>query len=432
MDEVSQPEMGDGSSRLAALEDVFSELQRIADRLAQRIGRPVDFDDAHLRLLAHSSHPQQIDAVRLASILNRSAPEAVVAHVRNLDLASAREPVRVAAVPELGMDARLCVPIRSSGTLIGFLWLLDDGKIDAAAIEAAVGAAGEAAELLERVRIARIGLLRRAQPLVLEVLEGERAQSQAALRTLVEEGLLLRADSLQVALLAERHRLLPAAAEHAGAGPEGRAGAAEAEAGDHGGAGEAIGALRRETAPTEAVFALAFDGLLVLSCLDSETFERVLERVLAERLALVAGIAAASDRPGAAALARRRARWAAEAAAGGVRDRALGRWERMGAYRYLSGFEERIGSLRDLEPAMCRLVADAGGQSLLQTLETFLDLAGSASATAASLNLHRSSLYHRLARAEAELGVDLHDGAQRLDMHIALKAARMQGLLDRR
>lgn len=427
MDEVNPPGEGDGPSQLAALEDVFSELQRIADRLAQRIGRPVDFDDAHLRLLAHSSHPQQVDAVRLVSILNRSAPEAVVAYVRRLGLASAREPVRVAAAPELGMEARLCVPIRSGETLIGFLWLLDDGKIDAAAAKAAIVAAGEAAELLERVRIARIGLLRRAQPLVLDVLEGDRARSRAALRGLVEEGLLLRGESLQVALLAERHKLLLAAAKNAGADREG-----DVEPSDHGGAGEAIGVVRRMTAPTEAVFALACDGLLVLSCLDSETFEQVLERVLAERPALVAGMAAASDRPGVAASARRRARWAAEAAACAVDDRRLRRWERMGAYRYLAGLEERVGVLADLEPAMCRLAADAGGRELLHTLEAFLDLAGSASATAARLNLHRSSLYHRLARAEEELGVDLRDGAQRLDIHIALKAARLQGLLDRR
>ncbi len=80
---------------------------------------------------------------------------------------------------------------------------------------------------------------------------------------------------------------------------------------------------------------------------------------------------------------------------------------------------------------MCRLAAEAAGRELLETLESFLDFAGSASATAASLNLHRSSLYHRLARAEEELGIDLHDGAQRLSIHTALKAARMQGLLQR-
>jgi DNA-binding PucR family transcriptional regulator len=102
----------------------------------------------------------------------------------------------------------------------------------------------------------------------------------------------------------------------------------------------------------------------------------------------------------------------------------------MGPYRYLAGLEERVGSLHDLEPAVWRLAGEAGGRELLDTLECFLDLAGSASATAARLNLHRSSLYHRLARAEEALGVNLHDGLQRLDAHLAVKAARAQGLLD--
>lgn len=431
MGDVNPPGEGDGPARLAALEDASSELQRMADRLAQRINRPVDFDDAHLRLLAHSSHPQQIDAVRLASILNRSPPEPVVAHVRRLDLASAWMPIRVAAAPELGMEARLCVPIRSGGTLLGFLWLLDDGKIDAAAIEAASGAAREAAALLERMRLGRIGLLQRAQFLVLDVLEGERQRSQTALRTLVVERLLLRGQGLQVALLADRESLRRSAAQGARSDWSGGAGAVELDSREQAGTGEAIAAVRRMTAPAEAVFALPSDGLLVLSCLSEATVEHVLERVLTELPWLVAGVASTSDLPGAPALARRRARWAAEVAACGEVESALERWERMGPYRYLAGFEDRIGPLCDLEPAMCRLAAEAAGRELLETLESFLDFAGSASATAASLNLHRSSLYHRLARAEEELGIDLHDGAQRLSIHTALKAARMQGLLQR-
>ena len=94
--------------------------------------------------------------------------------------------------------------------------------------------------------------------------------------------------------------------------------------------------------------------------------------------------------------------------------------------------DRRAGPVELLHPRVRELAAEDAGRELLLTLECFLDMAGHAQAVAARLNLHRSSLYHRLARAEAELGIDLHDGLARLDLHLALKLARLSGLLDPR
>ncbi|WP_454859876.1 PucR family transcriptional regulator [Promicromonospora soli] len=66
---------------------------------------------------------------------------------------------------------------------------------------------------------------------------------------------------------------------------------------------------------------------------------------------------------------------------------------------------------------------------LLRTLETYLELAGSAQATAEALHLHRTSLYYRLQRVELLAGTDLKDGAERLALHLALKVARASGRL---
>lgn len=67
--------------------------------------------------------------------------------------------------------------------------------------------------------------------------------------------------------------------------------------------------------------------------------------------------------------------------------------------------------------------------SLLRTLETYLELAGSAQATAEALHLHRTSLYYRLQRVELLAGTDLKDGTERLALHLALKVARASGRL---
>jgi DNA-binding PucR family transcriptional regulator len=48
--------------------------------------------------------------------------------------------------------------------------------------------------------------------------------------------------------------------------------------------------------------------------------------------------------------------------------------------------------------------------------------------TAAKLFLHRTSLYHRLARIEKTAGVRLDNGADRLELHLALKLAKMAGI----
>lgn len=61
---------------------------------------------------------------------------------------------------------------------------------------------------------------------------------------------------------------------------------------------------------------------------------------------------------------------------------------------------------------------------LQQTLEQFLRHGGRKAETARALHLERQSLYHRLARLEQILGVDLNDEHARLALQIALRAHR--------
>jgi DNA-binding PucR family transcriptional regulator len=63
---------------------------------------------------------------------------------------------------------------------------------------------------------------------------------------------------------------------------------------------------------------------------------------------------------------------------------------------------------------------------LLETLETYLDLAGDVQKVAARLRLHRSSLYYRLDRLTQLVAADLSDGMTRLDLHVALKQRRVR------
>jgi hypothetical protein len=94
----------------------------------------------------------------------------------------------------------------------------------------------------------------------------------------------------------------------------------------------------------------------------------------------------------------------------------ISRWGELGIYRVLATVD-----LTEAHPGARRL---REAPVLARTLETYLDLAGDAAATAARLNLHRTTLYYRLRRIEELTGADLRDGEARLGLHLALKSAR--------
>ena len=66
-------------------------------------------------------------------------------------------------------------------------------------------------------------------------------------------------------------------------------------------------------------------------------------------------------------------------------------------------------------------------ESLVATLETYLDAAGDAAAVAETMSIHRTTLYYRLGRIQKITGADLSDGEQRLALHAGLKLVRLAG-----
>jgi len=78
--------------------------------------------------------------------------------------------------------------------------------------------------------------------------------------------------------------------------------------------------------------------------------------------------------------------------------------------------------------AILELLRLIGGEDdLAGTVETYLDLGCDAKRTAERLRLHRGTLYYRLAKAVRLTGADLHDGNDRLALHLGFKLARLNG-----
>ena len=93
------------------------EVQVLVEELSAQLGRSVLVDDASLRLVAYSPTYGTEDEVRRTAILTRETPRVIRDVHFSQGIATAGGPVQTAARPDLGLQSRVCVPIRCEGTL---------------------------------------------------------------------------------------------------------------------------------------------------------------------------------------------------------------------------------------------------------------------------------------------------------------------------
>lgn len=368
-------------------------LQEIVDSLSLSLGRPVLIDDAELRPLAYSTQFGELDAVRTASILGRLAPDDARVALFAEGIRTATGPVHIPARPEIGMRARVCIPLVGAGRRLGYLWLFEEPAVDADELRLARAAAAEAAALVGPDADAQLIRRRHEQQLVTALLSADPVQAEAAAQDLEGEHYLpLRPLRAWVA---------------APASPAGEEWSAEA-----------LDRLRARLAAKQALCA-ELDGRLV--CLAGERGSNaVLEALgaLASPRALV-GQGDAVETLREAGTSYRRALAALRVAA--HEESGTASWDGLGVERVVTALPD--AALDDLPEGLRRLLA--GDQSLVRTLEAYLDHAGDVKRTAAALSLHRGGLYYRLRRIEEVAGVNLHDGEDRLLCHLALRLARL-------
>ena len=103
-------------------------------------------------------------------------------------------------------------------------------------------------------------------------------------------------------------------------------------------------------------------------------------------------------------------------------------WDGLGAYRLLARAAETPHARELIHPGLPKLFALQSKESLVQTLEAYLDNGCDTKLTAEALFLHRASLYYRLQRIEAITSTSLKSGADRLALHSGLKLARLVGI----
>jgi hypothetical protein len=198
-----------------------TDLFALADSLAEATGGAVIIEDRLSRVLAYSRLHQDADAARVATILERQAPETLRAFfdARGVytHLAGSDEPLFVTQDADHGMTGRMVVAVRSGRELMGSVWVACIAPLAGDALTALADGARIVALHLLRSR-ASADLERQVESeLVIRLLEGTADAATAASRLGLPHA-LLRVIAVQAFIGAERDAALLLAFERATTG----------------------------------------------------------------------------------------------------------------------------------------------------------------------------------------------------------------------
>lgn len=372
----------------------MADLQELVDDLAAEIGRPISVEDRRWRLLAHSAHDGEIDAVRRTTILARAAPPAVASWLESLGVLRAAGLTAVPANAGLGMAARVCVPVRHGDVLLGFVWVVVAERPLAADEEAALL---RAAQTVQEVLWARRTQQDEQAHLVRTLLEDDDAA--AARHAALELGALLRVgDGAPVAVAV-----------------------ADADV------GEDVGERLRRRWPRGGAVAWVArgGGLVALGALPAQGAAPLAPaQALVDAGAVRAAAGATATGLAGARAALRQAELALLVARAAPDLGAAVCWEALGGWALVADLWDRAGRPGPPEP-VARLLAHRSAPELVEALESVLETAGDMTAAAERLHLHRATLYRRLERVETITGLDCAAGDDRLQLQLGLRLHRL-------
>jgi hypothetical protein len=350
------------------------DLQDLVETAADLLRAPATLEDRDFHLVAHAPHGGVIDPVRTQSILNRRSTDEVRDRFERHGIARATGPVRIPADPDAGLLARLCLPVRWNGVTYGYLWLLDgDGHITDDLAAQAVPLTERAALILARQTRDRDDLGFKLADL-LSTRPDVQAQATSELSEILKP-------PFAVAVLRGADRtplnpwLLP------------RSVLTTLWEGDH------VLVTSPDNAP--------------------HIVERARQILLERNQPTRAGLYTPCDTLQEIREGWLRARTAARAAAPGQTRT----WTSLGALRLLRCADDETLTASAIPPELEPLLQNS---DLTHTARVYLDNAGSVQETARALNIHRQTLYHRLARIESLTNLTLTSGQDRLTLHLAV------------
>ncbi|MCW2757210.1 MAG: PucR family transcriptional regulator [Nocardioidaceae bacterium] len=392
-------------------------IQQLIDELAAKLQRSVVVDDPGVKLLYASAHYGDEDEVRLRAVLQRDAGIKTIGYVLAQGVASWTTAGVIPANEKMGLHARVCVPVRWRGDLLGLLMVVDaEGTLTTSELTTITSTGHELATLMIGEHPAAEDEETQARAFALEdLLEGDPPSRRAAVRTLtgslgdVSER-YLRAIEFDV----HEGRTLSNPG-HVAAGFR-----------------HALAASDQVVARNWTLLPLIRDKSAIVLVTSSsaitdkaiDTFaEHLISRVhdvASGRYECNAGVGAAVHGLENARASREQARLACRFAREVART-PVANWADLGEYSLLLRLP--LSELTDdaLPDELTRLLAIDKDGRMAETLQAFLDHAGSVPATAEALHVHRTTLYYRLDKIRESTGLDLDDGHTRLVLHLGLE-----------
>lgn len=396
-----------------------NKLDQVVDEVARITGRNVTLDDVFSKVLAYNTSHPTTDRARIDSVLMKAVSDDARTWEAASHISTQTKPFIQPPNPDLGIFARVCIPLISRGFRVGYLWILVRDEHDSpepileavnglgARIEEFASAVMEATEPLTQDSAARENALWR----ILRGVEGadERgwlfsAVAEQKVRVAVFSSPGLRSDEDGAAEQARFVRKAMSDALRAVHAP-----VLWAPEADHVAAlmtgqvsGMDIAAIRKRFGQSLALHSVSAR---------SEPGHAVAEIGLSEETASLESL------PG----KYREAIAALQACRVDARLAATPEFGAIGVYQFLS---QAGMALLPRSSKLASILAAPNGEELLSMLERIYDYDGPRNDLAAELHIHRTSLYHRLGRIGKLVGQDPLASSVRLELHLALKARR--------
>lgn len=394
-------------------------LDEVVGTVARITGRNVTLDDVYSRVLAYDTSIPTTDRARLESVLMKSVTLDARTWEEAWKLSTRQQPFILPANPDMGLLARICIPLIYRGLRMGYLWILvrddDDAPEPILELVKALGIQLDsfAYDVMEAIEPQTQDGARHERQLI-ALLNGTSTeagiQSDASppewpLRVLVMSTPSLRSASHLG--LTERKRLVRQAM--ADALRIVRTQPPWAPAADHVAALIPAKISEPDLATIQKRFSesLALHGLTQKKGISSTTAECGISREATNAVALHHKYAEAIATLQACHIDSHLA--------------SLSLYESIGIYQFLC--QAGPSAMAESEKIKA-ILHDANGRELLSTLEMVYDFNGPRSDLAKELHLHRTSLYHRIHRIEQIIGADPMESYVRLELHVALKARR--------
>ncbi|WP_127792360.1 CdaR family transcriptional regulator [Agromyces sp. LHK192] len=411
-------------------------VHQMVNHIARVVGRPAVLEDQRHRVVAYSPQSDVIDEVRRMTILQHHAGPAVSSWLRRLGVYSAKESTRVPQNTELGMLPRLLVPIRRAEESIGYLWFIDaPDAMDPDDVARADDFANRLAEEWTRSRSQRELDLVLATEQTRDLLLGTAKARARAAAAIIADGHFPDETEVRALQLSVRApaRLEPDAARELLDRAARRAlrtaqlgGALHLHRGDR-----VVFVVPEPSSPEPSASRPSASGV-------GATDRAAAVLLDAAHVAFGGAAADGHDGPFRVSIGGSRSSLAAARSSAAEAERAdriadsfalpdpVIAWDRLGIHRGLDQVAAAGLVPADFQAGLDRLSAERDGRMLLDTAEAYLALGGRVQDTAARLNLHRTSLYHRLGRLEKILGIDLQNGVERLGLHLAILLMKVE------